>query len=182
MKNIPSVVWGLLAIYLVVPIYLNVQRRRYDIALQNIKQVKLLKPSTYRVSVFAYLPALVFFLMGWGILIDGIQRWMHSAHGDQFMMVSGGLFIFLGIGIHKGLQTSYVVLDADIFKYQRGKRTVRVKVEEIVSVEINVTQLSGLILIRARNQDDIKLPIYFGRGPELFATLKSLTNDNNSTH
>ncbi|MDR3457937.1 MAG: hypothetical protein P4N60_10860 [Verrucomicrobiae bacterium] len=180
MKSIPTVVWGLFIMFLVVPVYLNVQKRRYNIALQNFTKVELLKPSTYRVSVFAHLQALVFFLMGWGILIDGIQRWVHSSHGAQFMMVSGVLFIFLGIGLHKGLLSSYVVLDAALFEYKSGKHTIRVKVEDIISVELKVTQLSGYILIRARNQDDVQLPMHFGRGPELFAILKCLTNDKDS--
>jgi hypothetical protein len=166
------VVLGLFAMYLVVPIYLSIQKRRYESALHNCKPDAISKPSTYRVSIFAHFPALVFFVMGWGALIEGIQRWVNSSHGSQFMMISGGLFIFLGIGLHKGLLCSYVVLDTALFEYRRGRHTVRVRIEDLASVELKVTQLHGYILIRTHKQDDVKLPMYFGRGPELYSTLK----------
>ena len=158
--------------YLVVPIYLSIQKRRYEFALHGQKKDALSKPSTYRVSAYAHLPAFVFFVMGWGVLIEGIQRWVHSFHGSQLMMISGGLFIFLGIGLHKGLLNSHVVLDAASFEYKRGRHTVRVKIEDLASVELKVTQLHGYILIRTRRQDEVKLPMYFGRGPELYSTLR----------
>jgi hypothetical protein len=173
MKHIPTAAWGLFITGLIILIYLSIQKRRYLNAKLSDAETSI-EERRFRVGLFGYTPVICLLVVAWGLIIQGVQRWIHSQQGSAIMIVPGlFLLLFFG-GSFKGLFASYCLLNSSFVEYCVGIKSLKVPIRSITTVELNLTKIPGYIAIRTGETDKLKLPLHFHDGPKLYATLKML--------
>jgi hypothetical protein len=180
--TIPTAAWGILIAALLTPLvqklinlgpfYPKFPTRAYGDALRST-QSQLLDKEEFRVSIFAYMLAICFCLAGWGLVIFGIFRYIHSQSGLLPSIFLGAPIIFTGSNSIYLLADSRIVMTDSLFEYSYGKKIVRLDLKEIMAVEITETRWQGYIAITTHGPKTAKIPLYFHRGPRLYALLRS---------